>query len=182
MRRFLAASLLSAVCIAGLPGCVEIRSGGPALAKPARTVAADRPNVIVILADDLDWADVSTYGRADAHAQYRPDRKKRRRVLERLCRRFGLCRQPRRPADRQDAAAVRIYHNISDESDVGAGLLNGRRPLPSVFARWAIAARHSENGIRARRGNSIRRTGGLTNSSASSPGKRATSIRRPREW
>ena len=57
-----AAALLAGVAAAGLAGCTTQMSGTTAAAEAP---AAQRPNVVVILVDDLDWADVSTYGRSD---------------------------------------------------------------------------------------------------------------------
>lgn len=72
-RRPLASLLLAASALTfglGAPtttGITATPQPTPATPTPAKDVAAAAPpNVVIILVDDLDWADVSTYGRRDA--------------------------------------------------------------------------------------------------------------------
>ncbi|MFY7834933.1 MAG: sulfatase [Novosphingobium sp.] len=62
--KFAAAALLTGAALSGLAGCVGTDASAPAR-NAAQAPVAHRPNVLVILVDDLDWADVSTYGRND---------------------------------------------------------------------------------------------------------------------
>ncbi|WP_231958808.1 sulfatase family protein [Altererythrobacter sp. B11] len=55
-------TLLVGTAALGLSACA---AHPPASPPRAEAPVAQRPNVVVILVDDLDWADVSTYGRAD---------------------------------------------------------------------------------------------------------------------
>jgi arylsulfatase A-like enzyme len=144
MRRALIAAMLAGA--ATLSGCAASAPGVPP-APAAKTVAAGRPNVIVILADDLDWADVSTYGRADVPTP-NIDRIAETGVAfssgyvaASVCAvsRAGLLtgRMPQR---------FGFTYNINDEGDEGAGLPVGEqtmadrlRPLgyrSAAFGKW----------------------------------------------
>jgi len=152
-RRFLfAAAFATSALSIGLAG-----NGTPGVAAPrplARTVAPvakDRPNVVVILVDDLDWADVSTYGRRDAPTP-NIDRIARSGVAfsdgyvaASVCAvsRAGLLtgRMPQR---------FGFTYNINDEGDRGAGLpvdqmtlADRLRPLgyrTAAFGKWHLGA------------------------------------------
>lgn len=63
-RLLAAATLLAGAATSGLAGCANPGASLPT-AEAAQAPVAHQPNVLVILVDDLDWADVSTYGRND---------------------------------------------------------------------------------------------------------------------
>lgn len=152
--RTLAATALAtgalALCLSG-----SATAGTPATRTVAKPVpapaAASRPNVIVILADDLDWADVSTYGRADAPTP-NIDRIAQSGVAfsdgyvtASVCAvsRAGLLtgRMPQR---------FGFTYNINDEGDKGAGLPADQqtlaerlRPLgyrSGAFGKWHLGS------------------------------------------
>ncbi|AXB75855.1 sulfatase [Novosphingobium sp. P6W] len=147
MRRLLTASLLAGACAIGLSGCIATATQADAPAQSARPVAAARPNVVVILVDDLDWADVSTYGRSDVPTP-NIDRIAKSGVAfssgyvaASVCAvsRAGLLtgRMPQR---------FGFTYNINDEGDEGAGLpvdqktlAERLRPLgyrTAAFGKW----------------------------------------------
>lgn len=147
--RALVCAMLAGTCFLGLTGCAPNTSPPNALtgAPAKRPVAAMRPNVVVILADDLDWADVSTYGRADVPTP-NIDRIAKTGVAfssgyvaASVCAvsRAGLLtgRMPQR---------FGFTYNINDEGDAGAGLPTSEKTLAerlrplgyrtAAFGKW----------------------------------------------
>lgn len=132
------------IVAAALAGAAALFGSSVALARPA---PAKQPNVVVILADDLGWPDVSSYGRSEAPT-LNLDRIARAGVAfsdgyvaASVCAvsRAGLL-TGRRPA------SFGFAYNISDEGDDGAGLPTSvptlaerLRPLgyrSGAFGKW----------------------------------------------
>ncbi len=91
---------------------------------PAHRHVAAKPNVVVILADDLGWPDVSAYGRSrGADAQYRSDSQGRRAAFSSGYVAASVCAVSR--AGLLTAGCPQRFgftYNISDKGDPGAGL------------------------------------------------------------
>jgi arylsulfatase A-like enzyme len=146
------ASLLMGTCAVGLSGCMASQtSAGTNSATTVRVAEASRPNVVVILVDDLDWADVSTYGLTDVPTP-NIDRIAKTGVAfssgyvaASVCAvsRAGLItgRMPQR---------FGFTYNINDEGDAGAGLpldqktiADRLRPLgyhTGAFGKWHLGS------------------------------------------
>ena len=147
MHRTLVSAMLAGTCLLGLSGCTTntVPTHTASAQRPA--AAAGRPNVVVILADDLDWADVSTYGRADVPTP-NIDRIAKTGVAfssgyvtASVCAvsRAGLLtgRMPQR---------FGFTYNINDEGDEGAGLPVDQKTLAerlkplgyrtAAFGKW----------------------------------------------
>lgn len=150
--RIIAAALMAGASLGGTAGAAPRPMPGP-VQPPARTTPIDRtrPNVVVILVDDLDWADVSTYGRSDAPTP-NIDRIARSGVAfssgyvaASVCAvsRAGLLtgRMPQR---------FGFTYNINDEGDQGAGLPTDQKTLAerlrplgyrtAAFGKWHLGA------------------------------------------
>ncbi|MDO7835763.1 sulfatase-like hydrolase/transferase [Sphingobium sp. HBC34] len=152
-RRLLFAAILATSALSfglagsGATGAAAPRSSGRAIAP----VAKGKPNIVVILVDDLDWADVSTYGRSDAPTP-NIDRIARSGVAfsdgyvaASVCAvsRAALLtgRMPQR---------FGFTYNINDEGDPGAGLpvdqktiadrLRLRGYRTAAFGKWHLGA------------------------------------------
>lgn len=158
LRRAFTTALATGALAVGLGGTAMVgqavasdaASPAPVKPAPAKTAAA-RPNVVVILVDDLDWADVSTYGRTDVPTP-NIDRIARSGVAftdgyvaASVCAvsRAGLLtgRMPQR---------FGFTYNINDEGDTGAGLPVGQKTLADrlrplgyrsgAFGKWHLGA------------------------------------------
>ncbi|GFM27956.1 sulfatase [Novosphingobium sp. PY1] len=151
-RNAIAASLLAGACAIGMTGVVPVQAAArrvPA-SVPAK-VDLTRPNVVVVLVDDLDWADVSTYGRTDVPTP-NIDRIAKTGVAfssgyvaASVCAvsRAGLMtgRMPQR---------FGFTYNINDMGDVGAGLPVGQKTIAdrlqplgyrtAAFGKWHLGA------------------------------------------
>ena len=71
------------------------------LAAAPRLRAAERVNVVVIVADDLGWADLGCYGSKFTRRQTSTNSPPRDALHRRLCRRTGLLADAGRPTHRQ---------------------------------------------------------------------------------
>ncbi|WP_314372555.1 sulfatase-like hydrolase/transferase [Sphingomonas paucimobilis] len=129
MRTTLLTALMSAAAL--LPGASSVSALSPPRSLARASVPQVRqPNVVVILVDDLDWADVSTYGRHDVRTP-NIDRLAKSGVAfssgyvaASVCAvsRAGLL-TGRRPAE------FGFTYNINDDGDPGKGLPTTERTL-----------------------------------------------------
>lgn len=151
-RSIAAVALATTALTVGLSGSSATSAASPARAAAAvKPMAKGKPNVVVILVDDLDWADVSTYGRNDAPTP-NIDRIARNGVAfsdgyvaASVCAvsRAALLtgRMPQR---------FGFTYNINDEGDPGAGLPVGQKTLADrlrplgyrtgAFGKWHLGA------------------------------------------
>lgn len=152
-RRLLVAATLatSALCFglagSGATGAAAPRSTAGAIAPAAK----GKPNIVVILVDDLDWADVSTYGRSDA-----PTPNIDRIAQSGVAFSDGYVAASVCAVSRAALLTGRMpqrfgfTYNINDEGDPGAGLpvdqktiADRLRPLgyrSAAFGKWHLGA------------------------------------------
>ncbi|EQB29719.1 sulfatase family protein [Sphingobium ummariense] len=149
-RRLLFALAASALSL-GYAG-TNVGTAAPRPSARAITpVTAAKPNVVVILADDLDWADVSTYGRRDA-----PTPNIDRIAQSGVAFSDGYVAASVCAVSRAALLTGRMpqrfgfTYNINDEGDRGAGLpvdqktlADRLRPLgyrTAAFGKWHLGA------------------------------------------
>lgn len=150
-RRLLSTALCAGMGAAALAGGAAGHAPAAKAASAAPTRAARAPNVVIIMADDLGWNDVSTYGRSDVPTPG-IDRIARSGVAfssgyvaASVCAvsRAGLLtgRMPQR---------FGFTYNINDEGDAGAGLPADQQTLAerlrpygyrsAAFGKWHLGA------------------------------------------
>jgi hypothetical protein len=169
-----------------LAGAVLAVTASSAPARGPAPAPSARPNVVVILVDDLGWPDVSAYGRHDVETP-NIDRIAHSGVAfssgyvtASVCAvsRAGLLsgRMPMR---------FGYTYNINDDGnggDDGAGLPESQKTIAERLKPWAIAPPPSANGMSGRRTASIPPTGASTSFSAFWRARRSMSIPRPPAW